>query len=106
MEQIMIVRPSVDEYVQRVLQIANRYEAHWLDLYLSDQNVELDDPMEREDRDDFMFYCIAFWEPLMKQEMGCGPPTTIRIDKYDNPGSDPGFSFGILGRWAPTAMLS
>lgn len=96
MEKVIIVRPSIDEYVNRVYTIAQRYSECWLDLYT---NPEQSKKMSEDDWEDFDFLCTAFWDTLTEREFSqsplvdTSPPNIIKASIEENPKYDLGFSF-------------
>jgi hypothetical protein len=64
MENIEIVRPTTDHYMERVCTMAKTYltvEKSWYEL-------ELTDITDEDDRDEYSFIRMALWDQLMKRE--------------------------------------
>jgi hypothetical protein len=62
MDNLIVSRPSVEEYINRVDGLAQKYGKPWLALYPGNES------MSGEDQADLEFLCTAFWAELMDRE--------------------------------------
>jgi len=106
MDMVEIIHPTLDEYMAKIRNLANKYHKNpdaWYTLSIEDIPEN-----EEDDRDDFRFIRMALWNQLSEKEFLSEGTTRFRLNQSHEctnvePGANPGSTFWSK-LWALTNM--
>lgn len=102
MKTIVVVSPTLENYMDRVRSMAQTYvgdEDKWFTL--SEESIS-----DADDRDEFSFIKMAVWSQLMEREFfpPCAPFRINNRNTSTEPGISPGSVFWVGVNWTPITM--
>lgn len=107
MEMVEIVRPTLDEYMERVRRLSG--------VYLGNQDLwyelSVDKILDEDDRDEFCFIRMAMWDKLVEKEFFLSQGPLMQANLFGEcdqvePGMFPGSTFLGGESWALSNTLT